>query len=159
MSRNVLSIFAALFVFAAAPAAFASETYVPPPEEQKAARVTVQSLYAAKCSKCHEIARPDKASKSAAEWKATTDRMAAKDPKWISAAEADRICKFLSGRDLTKAKCNKCHPDSRADVRKTDLQWQTTLDRMQGKDPKWISEGEKALIGFYLTDLFLLELD
>ncbi len=159
MPRKMPSIIAAALITIAAAPVFASETYVPPPEEQKGARVTSQSVFATKCAKCHELARPEKAQKSPADWKATVDRMQGKDPKWISAADNDRICRFLSGRDLAKAKCNKCHPDSRADVNKTDLQWQTTLDRMQSKDPKWISNDEKALIKFYLTDIFLLELD
>lgn len=139
--------------------ALASETYVPPPESIKPPRVTVQSIYAQKCSRCHAISRPDTANKTPSQWKDTVERMRSKDTGWISRDEADKITMFLSGRNLTASKCSKCHPDSRADVNKTVPQWQTTLDRMQSKDLEWLSDQEKDLIKFYLTDVFLLELD
>jgi mono/diheme cytochrome c family protein len=157
--RTILPILAAAILFGTVTAAPASESYVPPPETQKKARVTTQSLVSVKCTKCHTLERVDKARKSAAQWKTTVDAMAAKSPGWISAQEADAICRWLAGRNLTEAKCAKCHDVGRADVMKTVTQWGSTLDRMQGKDPKWFTDEEKGLIKSYLTDIYLLELD
>jgi hypothetical protein len=36
-------------------------------------------------------------------------------------------------------------------------QWKSVLQRMHGKDPRWITFREKDLIIFYLTDINLLE--
>ncbi len=140
-------------------AAPASESYQPPPEENKPPRITVYSLYQAKCAKCHPISRSDGASKSTDEWKAAVSRMRGKDASWISQEDGDKIAQFLAGRALCTKKCVKCHTADRISTQKTALQWQNTVDRMQGKDPAWISDAEKKLILFYLTDVNLLEVD
>jgi cytochrome c2 len=156
-SSFTLAILAVVLLLAAA--ALASETYVPPPDSQKPARVTAQSVYALKCSKCHAITRPDGKTKTPDEWKATVEQMRNKDQKWISADEAGTITAFLSGRALCSQKCTKCHSAERVDVKKTAVQWQSTVQRMQAKKPDWISDDEKKQILFYLTDTQLLELE
>jgi hypothetical protein len=150
---------ALLSLLLCAPSVPASETYKPPPEENKPPRVTVYSLYQAKCAKCHPISKPDGAFKSIDEWKTAVSRMRDKDQSWISQDDADKIAQFLAGRTLCQKKCVKCHTADRIGTQKTVLQWQNTVDRMQGKDPAWISDADKKQIIFYLTDVNLLEVD
>ncbi len=156
--KNVVAILSVLALMTAL-AAWASETYTPPPESVKPPRVTVISIYQTKCSKCHAISRPDGVEKDPAGWKDTVTRMQGKDPAWISKDEADKITQLLAGRSLCKVKCVKCHTAERINTQKTQVQWISSVDRMQSKDPSWISDVEKKLILFYLTDVNLLDVD
>jgi hypothetical protein len=147
------------FVFGLTASIMASEPYKPPPEREKPVRITIQDIYHEKCARCHDISRSESASKDMAGWERTVTRMQRKDPSWISKEQGEDIASWLAGRGLCRAKCGKCHDLSRIDVRKTVPQWQTTVNRMQSKDPAWISDGEKDLIIFYLTDVDLLVLE
>ncbi|MCS4540985.1 MAG: cytochrome c [Euryarchaeota archaeon] len=53
------------------------------------------------------------------------------------------------GEMLYKEKCSKCH-ELRPPLRHTANEWPTTVDRMQSKDPLWISDTEKEKILAYL---------
>lgn len=159
MKRTMIALAASSLLLFFVLAAAASETYVPPPETFKPARVTVLSVYQQKCSKCHPLSKPDGVTMSLDEWRQTIGEMRKRDTNWLSAADVDSIARFLAGRGLFSAKCAKCHTLDRANVQKTVEQWQTSVDRMQSKDPKWIGDAEKKLILFYLTDVNLLELE
>jgi mono/diheme cytochrome c family protein len=135
----------------------ASETYAAPSKTANPPRVTLQSVYQTKCAKCHVLDKPDKVVKTLKEWQAAIASMRDKDPLWFTADEGDRIATFLAGRTLFTAKCAKCHALDRSTVKKAAPQWEAAVERMRTKDSTWISEAERKLIVFYLTDVNLLE--
>ncbi|MCS4541210.1 MAG: hypothetical protein HY929_02620 [Euryarchaeota archaeon] len=53
------------------------------------------------------------------------------------------------GEALYKEKCSRCH-ELRSPLRHTASEWPATVDRMQSKDPVWISDKEKEKILKYL---------
>ena len=159
MKLNLTAVLIITLLLGLTASIMASEPYKPPPETIKAPRVTIEGVYHEKCSRCHAISRSESASKDIQGWEKTVTRMQRKDPAWVSKEQAEDIASWLAGRGLQRAKCGKCHDLSRSDVRKTVPQWQTTVNRMQSKDPAWISDEEKDQIIFYLIDVDLLELE
>jgi cytochrome b561 len=53
----------------------------------------------------------------------------------------------LSGKELIKTKCTRCHDLDRInEAKKTPVEWKKTVERMRDKDPSWISDEEAAEI-------------
>jgi len=61
-----------------------------------ASYLLTKNTFEAKCSVCHEIERPLGASKSAADWLATVQRMSGKKPGHLTEAEVANIAGYLS---------------------------------------------------------------
>ena len=57
-----------------------------------------------------------------------------------------------SGRELLQQKCFRCHDLKRVFyLRKSQQQWQVTVERMQNKIPKWIGAEDVKQISVFLT--------
>jgi mono/diheme cytochrome c family protein len=57
----------------------------------------------------------------------------------------------LTGKALLDTKCSKCHGTDRPlGKKKTMEEWQSTVKRMQGKNPDWIKDEEAKQIVDYL---------
>jgi mono/diheme cytochrome c family protein len=58
--------------------------------------LAARSIFEAKCSACHEFDRPLEKNKTAADWRATVERMGAKRPGHLNEAEIGQIADYLT---------------------------------------------------------------
>jgi mono/diheme cytochrome c family protein len=58
--------------------------------------LAARSLFDAKCSACHGVDRPLGKNKTAADWRATVERMATKKPGHLTVAEIGQIADYLT---------------------------------------------------------------
>lgn len=73
------------------------ETTIPTPEQEKSAPVTLdrKSLVAERCTKCHDLARVERAEKREQDWKATVERMVEKGAS-LNQEEQELVIKYLT---------------------------------------------------------------
>ncbi|MCP4364038.1 MAG: hypothetical protein GY800_01885 [Planctomycetes bacterium] len=132
---------------------------------------TKVSLVDVKCSKCHTLRRIFLMPRPEGEWHETIQRMADKNPQWISAEEAklieeeiintrsDRVKAITAERQeydnarlLFIDRCSSCHSVNRVLLKsKTPAEWKETVERMRSEAGDWISkeDGDRiaALLG------------
>ncbi len=123
-----------------------------------------------KCHRCHDLTGVFTMVKTPGEWKETVNRMAERDPTWISPGQIDQIVYFLSERQninkaagiltvqietLMDTKCSRCHNIERVfAARRSRQEGRTLVTRMSNRHRSWISDTEAKLIGDYLIDVY-----
>jgi cytochrome c2 len=125
-----------------------------------------QILFEMKCGRCHHLDKPLSKYKTFEEWDATTLRMRAKLPVWISEEERKSITYYLAkvrGKSkpkdipetqaLFENKCSRCHSiDRPLYALKPLTEWPKIIERMRNKAPGWITEEEAEIITSYLVE-------
>lgn len=123
-----------------------------------------------KCNKCHDLTRVFMVAKTPEDWLATVNRMAERDPTWLSADQIQQAVHFLSERQNIKraeqvtpvqaenillTKCSKCHNLDRAfNKRRTAHEWKILVKRMSTRHRSWINDDEAEFIGAYMAKLY-----
>ncbi|MCG8605375.1 DUF6529 family protein [bacterium] len=123
-----------------------------------------------KCNRCHDLTRVFAMVKTPEEWNGTVNRMAQRDPTWISPDQVSQIVHFLSERQnindtesiltvqietLMDTKCSRCHNIERVFAkRRTREEWRNLVTRMSNRHRSWISDTESKLIGDYLISVY-----
>ena len=123
-----------------------------------------------KCNKCHDLTRVFMIAKTSDDWLATVNRMAERDPTWMSADQMQQAVHFLSERQNIKkaeqvtqvqaenillTKCSKCHNLDRAfNKRRTTHEWKILVKRMSTRHRSWINDDEAEFIGQYMARLY-----
>ena len=123
-----------------------------------------------KCNKCHDLTRVFMIAKTPEDWLGTVNRMAERDPTWLSADQIQQTVHFLSERQNIKkaeqvtpvqaeniliTKCSKCHNLDRAfNKRRTEHEWQIFVKRMSTRHRSWINDDEAEFIGAYMAKLY-----
>jgi hypothetical protein len=130
------------------------------------------SLVDVKCSKCHTLRRIFLMSKPENEWPETIQRMADKNPQWISAEEAKLIEEEIINTRSDRAKaitderqdyddarllfidrCSSCHSVNRVLLKaKTPAEWKETVERMRSEARDWISKEDGDRIAALLAE-------
>jgi cytochrome c5 len=129
-----------------------------------------RELVIQKCNKCHDLTRVFTMVKTSDDWLNTVNRMAQRDPTWISPNQIDQIVYFLSERQninkpqniltvhietLLDTRCSKCHNIERIFAkRRTAQEWRTLVTRMSNRHRSWINDTEAKLIGDYLAKIY-----
>jgi mono/diheme cytochrome c family protein len=123
-----------------------------------------------KCNKCHDLTRVFTLAKTPEDWLATVNRMAERDPTWLSADQIQQAVHFLSERQNIKkpehvtpvqaetimlTKCSKCHNLDRAfNQRRTEHEWKILVKRMSIRHRSWINDDEAAFLGEYMAKIY-----
>ncbi len=123
-----------------------------------------------KCNKCHDLTRVFTLAKTPEDWLATVNRMAERDPTWLSADQIQQAVHFLSERQNIKkaeqvtpvqaetillTKCSKCHNLDRAfNQRRTEHEWKILVKRMSTRHRSWINDDEAAFLGNYMAKVY-----
>jgi cytochrome c5 len=129
-----------------------------------------RELLIQKCHRCHDLTRVFTMVKTPEEWTETVNRMAKRDPTWISPGQIQQIAYFLGERQninkteniltvqietLMDTKCSRCHNIERVFAkRRTREQWRTLVTRMSNRHRSWIGYQEAKLIGVYLIKIY-----
>jgi mono/diheme cytochrome c family protein len=123
-----------------------------------------------KCNKCHDLTRVFTIVKTPEDWLGTVNRMAERDPTWLSADQIQQAVHFLSERqNIRKAeqvspvqaeailltKCSKCHNLDRAfNKRRTEHEWKILVKRMSTRHRSWINDDEAEFLGRYMAKVY-----
>ncbi|MGH7494280.1 MAG: DUF6529 family protein [bacterium] len=123
-----------------------------------------------KCNKCHDLTRVFMIAKTPEDWLGTVNRMAERDPTWLSADQIQQAVHFLSERQNIKkaeqvspvqaenillTKCSRCHNLDRAfNKRRTEHEWKILVKRMSTRHRSWINDDEAEFIGRYMAKLY-----
>lgn len=129
-----------------------------------------RELVIQKCNRCHDLTRVFTMVKTPEAWHETVQRMARRDPTWISPDQIDQIAYFLGERQninkteniltvqietLLDTRCARCHNIERVFAkRRTKQEWRTLVTRMSNRHRSWISDPEARLIGDYLSRVY-----
>jgi len=147
-----ISLFALLFAFA--PQAGRAEEN---PELSRGELILQKN-----CTLCHDLSRAFASKRASSDWQAGVREMAAKEgaaisPEDMKALEALHVerQRDLAAEKVFKERCTKCHDLDKAlsGYSEDSERWRQTINRMRGKDAKWISADEaRVLVGLHVSD-------
>ena len=123
-----------------------------------------------KCAKCHDLTRVFTMAKTPQSWMETVNRMAQRDPTWLSNDQIQQAVYFLSERQnitrpeevttvqlesILQTRCSKCHSLERAFARRrTSHEWKILVKRMSNRHRGWIDDAEAQVLGDYMARLY-----
>lgn len=116
-----------------------------------------EKVFRSRCSRCHAYQAPLVHAKTDHGWGLTVDRMRAKSPDHMSAADAEaakrylRSVRGLSGERLFEAKCQTCHALSLESQHRSLAQWKRIVFRMGSFNEFWLPRTEQQQILEYIA--------
>ena len=110
-----------------------------------------KTAFEAGCKTCHGLDRPLSKVKTAAEWDVTVTRMIKNGAK-VADEQKGQIVAYLAAKSTFDTKCAACHGTDRPlGKSKAAADWLATVQRMAGKKPGLLSDGEVAAVAAYLA--------
>ena len=133
---------------------YVSNTFTVTPLDQQAMKRGM-TLFAAKCSSCHDPNRAFNVIKDPEVWAQTIKRMQYYSKGAITNQEAKELVDFHIDKQQKEINafqetCTKCHDDERINSRSmSEEQWLATIKRMQQKAPELINDEKVNLLTAY----------
>lgn len=122
-----------------------------PPQGAAETLGAAKGVFERTCSRCHGLDRPLGKTFDKAGWEALVDRMKRNGAAFTDGERA-QIVSYLLTKNGFEAKCSACHGTDRPlGKNKSAADWLATVQRMSGKKPGHLTDGEVANIAAYLS--------